>query len=77
MGNEEGSAEDQTLPIDTAALQQFIDLYQKQYGVRLDPGPATVKARRLLSLFRLIAAHGDKELRASMKGTDKQPNAEP
>ena len=75
--NQEESSENRTLPIDPTALQRFIDLYQKQHGVRLDPGAATVKARRILSLFRLIAAHADKELRASMRGADKQPNFEP
>lgn len=45
--------------LDPGALTRFIALYEKHYGIRLDPGDASVKARRLLSFFRLIAAHAD------------------
>lgn len=46
--------------LDPSALSRFITLYEKHYGIRLDPGEASVKARRLLSFFRLIAAHADR-----------------
>lgn len=54
---------------DPGALTRFIALYEKHYGIRLDPGEASVKARRLLSFFHLIAAHADRAS-ASTLGPD-------
>ena len=73
----EADVEKQIIPVDPTALTQFIELYEKHYGVCLDPGAATVKARRLLSLFRLIAAHADKRFKANMEKStsDKQDRA--
>lgn len=54
---------------DPGALTRFIALYEKHYSIRLDPGEASVKARGLLSFFRLIAAHADRAS-ASTLGPD-------